>query len=750
MIPKRRTAILLAALLTTAAAVIGFSLAAEENRSAFEPAGDGPWPLVEDARSQGLEVSRLVSSPLSLSSPGDAEPDHALVAVVTPSRGYSADEREHLRAFVQSGGRLLVADNFGQANSLTTHFGLTLERVRLVESDPTRLANATLEGRTFRIWLQAPTAINFDAGSSARVLAYSSAQSFVDRDGDGIISASDPRGPFPVAIELSVGQAGGSLIVVSDPGPFTAPGADEADNRAWRTALLAYLLPNGGSVFVDESRQASPDPFVAGLGAMVGAATSAPWKYVLIGLGLLLAALVFRPYADSTWAAHRFRPNHFVRRALLRGATGSTAPQEAHAGERSFWTRRGVTAAVLGLALALLGLAFGSTQAGYASAFLLVACAAALLPAAPRVSAKRELSKDALEESANLDVNLELTVKGHGMDLEFREQLPKEFEVRQGTNWFQTHVNTHAATRLAYSASPALRGPFVVGPLAVRRRDALGLRVEQEELLSGANVRVRPRKDAVRKIRFKTKVPTVTMGPHLVNRAGDGSEFHSLRDYQHGDSFRNVNWKASARSKQLVVNQRVHESLTTLTLFLDARAISGAGPASKTPLAHGCRAVVSVASGAIQARDRVRLIIYGKGVHELPPASGAELLEELPKVLADLRPEGDTTFLAALEGTLAIIRPKTPVMLVSGLEDDPSIPDGIRLLRSRGVLPLVVASHIGTHPVDAEDGPADPDADALQKARRETLTTLQSMDLPVFDAPPDVPLDYLFRVGGGS
>jgi len=272
--------------------------------------------------------------------------------------------------------------------------------------------------------------------------------------------------------------------------------------------------------------------------------------------------------------------------------------------------------------------------------------------------------------------------------------------------------------------------------------------VDQAVVLEGVPVRVNPRRESVRKLPFRTRVPTATLGPHLVNRAGDGSEFHALRSYQSGDSFRSVNWKASARSRTLMVNQRVHESMTRLTLFLDARAVSAAGPAASSPLAHGCRAALSVASGALRMRDRLRVVVYGDGVNELPAMPGSRQLHQFTELLAGLDAKGETSFAEALNQVLPTLRPGTPILLATGLEGDDTIPDALRTARAKGLQPVVLASPLGLQPLDGESQP-EPDAAGIAQRRAHTVSAIQALGIPVFDAVANVPLDLLFRTGGG-
>ncbi len=51
---------------------------------------------------------------------------------------------------------------------------------------------------------------------------------------------------------------------------------------------------------------------------------------------------------------------------------------------------------------------------------------------------------------------------------------------------------------------------------------------------------------------------------------GVGTEFYEMREYQRGDDYRSVNWKASARRSELIVNEKMRETGVTYLLVLDA------------------------------------------------------------------------------------------------------------------------------------------------------------------------------------
>lgn len=64
------------------------------------------------------------------------------------------------------------------------------------------------------------------------------------------------------------------------------------------------------------------------------------------------------------------------------------------------------------------------------------------------------------------------------------------------------------------------------------------------------------------------------IGEIAIDLPGIGTEFYDMREYQQGDDFRNVNWKASARLGELIVKDRAREVVTTYYLVLEALSTS--------------------------------------------------------------------------------------------------------------------------------------------------------------------------------
>lgn len=62
------------------------------------------------------------------------------------------------------------------------------------------------------------------------------------------------------------------------------------------------------------------------------------------------------------------------------------------------------------------------------------------------------------------------------------------------------------------------------------------------------------------------------IGETPIDFPGIGTEFYEMREYHSGDDFRKINWKATARHGELVVNEHMREVGLSFFLMLDATA----------------------------------------------------------------------------------------------------------------------------------------------------------------------------------
>ncbi|MDX6696585.1 MAG: hypothetical protein QOF02_4188 [Blastocatellia bacterium] len=107
-------------------------------------------------------------------------------------------------------------------------------------------------------------------------------------------------------------------------------------------------------------------------------------------------------------------------------------------------------------------------------------------------------------------------------------------------------------------------------------------------------------------------------------RRGAGHDLLSLRDYQPQDDLRHIDWKATARARQLIVREFTAEDERRVTIALDTRAASEVEPEDfMERFEHGITVASSLLAHFIEERAEVRLVLgeeagrYGANMEHL-------------------------------------------------------------------------------------------------------------------------------------
>src|SRR5438552_12456287 len=285
---------------------------------------DGPEDLSRlraELDSTGARIQDVQASPHVLSS--IPEPSKTVLLIIGPERRFDASETADVLAFLHAGGQVVLADETGFGSDVARDAGYAFSSQRVLDTnnyrgDPrlvTTTASGLGDGAEYRLVLNAPASlVALSDAQPADTLASSSAAkypdgSYVDTNGNGVIDIQDQPGPFPLLLRTHVGA--GTLVLVSDTGLFMNAqlGLAEYDNARFARALVASLVPTGGTIVLDESRHA-PTAALApyeNAARALGRATGGPIAPFVLLAALVAAGLVAwrltRPTDD--WRRHK-------------------------------------------------------------------------------------------------------------------------------------------------------------------------------------------------------------------------------------------------------------------------------------------------------------------------------------------------------------------------------------------------------------------------------------------------------------
>jgi uncharacterized protein (DUF58 family) len=295
-------------------------------------------------------------------------------------------------------------------------------------------------------------------------------------------------------------------------------------------------------------------------------------------------------------------------------------------------------AAYVGVAaLALLaGLALGRPELAAVAAPLAVLVVAGLATASdPEVAA--EVTVDRERALVDDQVTLQLTLRSADPveRLEVLVVVPPGMVGPDGAagSWaVAVRLAAGEQRTLAVPLTCRRWGAYRLGQVHLRAHDRFRLFTWERQLDGQAVLKVFPVPDALRALvrPFETQVST---GSHVAAQRGDGIEFADLRPFLPGDRPRSINWRATARRGDLMVNQRHPERATEVVLFLDS-FLDVRGPTGST-LDQAVGAAASLAAAYLRQRDRVGLVSFGGFVQWLQPGGGQAALYRLLDTLME-------------------------------------------------------------------------------------------------------------------
>jgi uncharacterized protein (DUF58 family) len=241
--------------------------------------------------------------------------------------------------------------------------------------------------------------------------------------------------------------------------------------------------------------------------------------------------------------------------------------------------------------------------------------------------------------------------------------------------------------RLITTLLPTRRGERRSGRVAIRSRGPLGLAARQRQLSVPGTVQVLPAFASRRFLPEKLSRLRQIDGAVLVRQRGQGTEFDSLRSYVIGDDVRAIDWRATARSRDVVVRTWRPERDRHIVLAIDTGRASAARLGDEPRLDAALDAALLLGALAARAGDRVALVAADVAVRaRLGLAGGRDVLPRLVAALAPLEPalvETDPQLIAA--EVLRQVPKRSLVVLFSSLDTaaDTGLLPAARVLAAR-------------------------------------------------------------------
>ena len=152
---------------------------------------------------------------------------------------------------------------------------------------------------------------------------------------------------------------------------------------------------------------------------------------------------------------------------------------------------------------------------------------------------------------------------------------------------------------------------------------------------------------------------------------GRGMEFDEVREYQHGDDVRTIDWNVTSRAGRPFVKRYVEERELTVLLLIDSSASGAFGSADKTKSEIAAEIAALLAFCAIKNNDRVGAILFTDRVEKFiaPRRGSTHVLRVIREVLYHRPEHRGTCIQKALDHLNLVLHKRAVVFLISDLLD---------------------------------------------------------------------------------
>lgn len=264
---------------------------------------------------------------------------------------------------------------------------------------------------------------------------------------------------------------------------------------------------------------------------------------------------------------------------------------------------------------------------------------------------------------------------------------------------------------VAYTLRVDERGQHRFGDVTVRWRSRLGLWDRQARIAVPGVLRVYPDFAQLRQYGLQSELVEQRVQVRVRRRPGGENEFERLRPYVPGDSYRHIDWKATARRREFTTREFRQESNQNLIFLLDCGRMMSAQSGDLTAFDHALNAAAMMGQVALRHGDRVGLLAFDTRIRAwLPPKGGARSGSRLIRGTYDLFPSAEEPdYGLAFRHLGTRVRRRSLVVLLTAVVDEVNAD-----------LASTVVSALGRRHLAMTVWLRDPELDEVFEGRAET------------------------------
>lgn len=199
------------------------------------------------------------------------------------------------------------------------------------------------------------------------------------------------------------------------------------------------------------------------------------------------------------------------------------------------------------------------------------------------------------------------------------DEIPIQFQIRNFLYKFSMPKAQEKTFK--YDIKPTQRGVYSFGKMNLYVESELGLIRRRYVYAEGKDIAVYPSFLQLQKYDLKAFVTQLhEFGLKKIRRIGHTMEFEQIKEYSLGDDIRNINWKATAKRGNLMVNQFQDERAQPVYSVIDKGRVMKMPFNGLSLLDYAINASLVISNIALQKNDKAGVFTFSKKVENRVPA----------------------------------------------------------------------------------------------------------------------------------
>ena len=277
------------------------------------------------------------------------------------------------------------------------------------------------------------------------------------------------------------------------------------------------------------------------------------------------------------------------------------------------------------------------------------------------------------------------------VSLRIIDELPYQLQIRDFEKW--ATIKPNQSIEIPYSIRPNKRGEYQFFDINIYVSTVLRIVERRIKIKANQKVAVYPSILQMKKYELQVFSKTaIFQGIKKIRRLGNNNEFEQIKNYVQGDDFRTINWKATSRRGELMVNQYQDERSQQVYCVIDKSRSMRMPFFDLTLLDHAINSSLVLSNIILRKGDKAGIITFSDKLGSRLPAERTPV--QLRKIMNTLYNQKtkymDANYEHLYFGMRNIIKGRSLLMLFTNFESMYALKRNLPMLRKMNQQHLLV------------------------------------------------------------